>query len=305
MPAYDATEPSAAPAFSPEEAPTSILHPSVGAGGEGGAKGLLVSLLTLMDVNRNNVLTHGGEYASTAQPLGFDVSTEAWVELVDRFGDQNRDKSDWRRDPLLDSIDLSLLSGYMSTKIDPLIEELLRRLLRGVMNTFRYNQQLEKRLQVVEQHLDHFVLEAEREKQRKMNLPLHRWKHKWVAFAFDGWKVRRTRPARPARLARAVAYARRRRYRRYWASLLGVRRRPVGRLVLRARTQECAPALPRNALQPMVESGRRARDELLALDVVLGDEGETSQREIEARSAHEQLDAFASRFAELSASECL
>jgi hypothetical protein len=220
MPAYDATEPSAAPAFSPEEAPTSILHPSVGAGGEGGAKGLLVSLLTLMDVNRNNVLTHG-EYASTAQPLGFDVSTEAWVELVDRFGDQNRDKSDWRRDPLLDSIDLSLLSGYTSTKIDPLIEELLRRLLRGVMNTFRYNQQLEKRLQVVEQHLDHFVLGAEREKQRKVNLTLRRWKHKWVAFAFDGWKVRRTRPARPARPARAVACAHRRRYRRYCASLLG------------------------------------------------------------------------------------
>ncbi|KOO23069.1 hypothetical protein Ctob_010466 [Chrysochromulina tobinii] len=141
-----------------------------------------------MDVNRNNVLTHG-EYASTAQPLGFDVSTEAWVELVDRFGDQNRDKSDWRRDPLLDSIDLSLLSGYTSTKIDPLIEELLRRLLRGVMNTFRYNQQLEKRLQVVEQHLDHFVLGAEREKQRKVNLTLRRWKHKWVAFAFDGWKL--------------------------------------------------------------------------------------------------------------------
>jgi hypothetical protein len=74
---------------------------------------------------------------------------------------------------------------------------------------------------VVEQHLDHFVLGAEREKQRKVNLTLRRWKHKWVAFAFDGWKVRRTRPARSARPARAVACAHRRRYRRYWASLLG------------------------------------------------------------------------------------
>ena len=52
-----------------------------------GLRGLLISLLSLMDVDKTRPLTKH-EYVQAAGPLGFDVTDEAWSSLCARFGNE-------------------------------------------------------------------------------------------------------------------------------------------------------------------------------------------------------------------------
>ena len=151
------------PTASPPPTSSNILFAStngVAEGGEG-TRGLLVSLLTLFDINHSKNLSRH-EYAQAAGPLGFDTSVDAWLQLCGRFGDKSSKKQlekhqDGR--PVTGgevdtTLDLTLLGEYFSNKYDPLLEELLRRLLRGVINVSARSAMLERRLRVVEDHLE-------------------------------------------------------------------------------------------------------------------------------------------------------
>jgi hypothetical protein len=123
-----------------------------------GLKGLLVSLLSLFDTDNTRQLTQD-EYVAAAAPLGFDVSPEAWAKLCARFGDQQSKKpratGDDAAAPAFDtSLDLTLLGAYFSNKYDHLLEEVVRRLLKGIVSTNSRAAALEKRLGAVEGLLD-------------------------------------------------------------------------------------------------------------------------------------------------------
>ena len=167
-----------------DDPPASILEVDQTAGEGGGIRGLLVSLLTIMDVNHNGVLSRE-EFTLAAEPLGFDVSDGAWADLRQRFGDQQQDKPASEQ---ADVVDLSLVGALFSNKYDPLLEELLRRLLKGVMVTHRYARQMEGRLRVVEEHLEQTSMRELRERKQRIEKTLRRWRNKTAVIAFDGWK---------------------------------------------------------------------------------------------------------------------
>ena len=118
-------------AASPSKAPPgadgapSILD--AGVKGEG-LRGLLISLLTIFDVNKTGFLSKH-EYEQAAGPLGFDTSDDAWTALCQKFGDKTSRQRPVTAEGITDTqLDMQLIGAYFSNKYDPLLEEILRRL---------------------------------------------------------------------------------------------------------------------------------------------------------------------------------
>ena len=132
-----------------EERKTSILDVGADESGGDGYKGLLISLLTIMDVDHEQTLSQA-EYEQAAKPLGFDASDDAWAALCARFGDKSSKERPKTADGKVDvkdtALDLSLLGAYFQNRYDSLLEELLRRLLKGIVYTNKLSERLDKRL---------------------------------------------------------------------------------------------------------------------------------------------------------------
>ena len=161
---------------------------SAGEGPQGASlKGLLISLLTLFDVNRSGSLTQE-EFSQAAAPVGFKVSDEAWAALCARFGNELTSEVAAAAGES-DAIDLSLFGTYFSNRYDALLEELLRRLMCGVVNCHAKNVQLERRLRSVEDHLAATSIRVEQERRHKIQRTLRRWRHQYTSLAFDGWRA--------------------------------------------------------------------------------------------------------------------
>ena len=121
---------------------------------EGGLSGLLISFLTLFDVNSTRRLTHDA-FAQAATPLGFDTSPEAWAALCDRFGDATSKQGKRRPKSEGDeTLDLSLLSAHFQNRYDALLEDVIRRLLKGIIHVNAKAIGLEQRLLLVEEELE-------------------------------------------------------------------------------------------------------------------------------------------------------
>lgn len=162
--------------------PISIVEgESLNAGEGSSLRGLLISLLTIFDINHNKTLTQE-EFTQAATPLGFDTGPGAWEQVCNRFGDLSSKKRSTADTAEEDeggrSIDLTLVGSYFANRYDPVLEELLRRLLTGIMNASARNLQLERRLRVVEEHLEQTSMREQRERQHKINQTLRRWKHR-------------------------------------------------------------------------------------------------------------------------------
>lgn len=141
-----------------------------------GVRGLIVSLLTIFDVDNNRRLTKQ-EYAQAAGPLGFDVNEEAWASLCQRFGDKTSKAKKQVSDNTEEDLDLSLLGAFFANKYDSLLEEIVRRLLRGIISTNSRAQALEKRMHDVERLLDSTLRREIREREHRVNKTLRRWRH--------------------------------------------------------------------------------------------------------------------------------
>ena len=154
-----------------------------------GMRGLLISLLTIFDVNKTGTLSHE-EYSDAAGPLGFDTSDEAWHALVLKFGEKNANERPSTADGIDESqvLDMQLIGAYFSNKYDPLLEEILRRLIRGIISTNKRSAQLEHRLKVVEDHLEVTSMREMREREMKIKKTLRFWTNRITAPVFDGWK---------------------------------------------------------------------------------------------------------------------
>jgi hypothetical protein len=91
-----------------------------------GLKGLLISLLTIFDVDGTRNLTKD-EYVQAAGPLGIDVSDSAWAALCVRFGNESTKKRPTTapedQESVDTSLDLTLLGAYFSNKYDSVLEE--------------------------------------------------------------------------------------------------------------------------------------------------------------------------------------
>ena len=175
------------PAAAPTAAPPSILDVGADQPGEG-LRGLLVSLLTIFDRDHSRTLTKE-QFSQAAEPLGFDTSDEAWLALCGRFGDKTSKQRPTTAEGIIDTaLDLSLLGEYFSNKYDPLLEDILRRVVRGVATTWTHACNVDRRLRVVEEHLENTSMRDVRERELKINRTLRRWKHKYTAPVFDGWK---------------------------------------------------------------------------------------------------------------------
>ena len=148
---------------------------------EHGIKGLLVSLLTLFDTNRTNSLSKE-EYLQAAAPLGFDISDAAWMALCARFGDKTSKEMKAVHDGRED-LDLNLLGSYFANKYDKLLEEVLRRLLKGIINTNARETALEKRVKKMEEHLETALTQQERERQHKIAKTLRQWRNTCASAA--------------------------------------------------------------------------------------------------------------------------
>lgn len=155
-----------------------------------GLRGLLISLLTIFDVKKTGTLTQD-EYKAAAGPLGFDTSEEAWHALVLKYGEKNaNNRPSTAEGAPTDAqvLDMQLIGAYFSNKYDPLLEEILRRLIRGIISTNARSESLEKRLKVVEDHLEATSMRAMRERDMKIKKTLRFWSNRTTAPVFDGWK---------------------------------------------------------------------------------------------------------------------
>ena len=135
-------------------------------------KGLLISMLTIFDLDRSRTLSKD-EYVRAAAPLGFDVSDSAWIKLRRRFGDVKEGQEDG-------GIDLDLIGGFFANKYDTVLQEMLRHLLIGVVNTNSRNAQLEKRLRAAEEHLEATSMREMREKENRIAQTIRRWRHRYA-----------------------------------------------------------------------------------------------------------------------------
>ena len=99
-------------------------------GGSSGVamRGLLVSLLTIFDTNGSKHLSKD-EFVDAAGPLGYDATDKAWAALRARFGDRIVREDDPEGEH--SQLDLDLVGEHFKHKYDSVLEELLRRLLKG------------------------------------------------------------------------------------------------------------------------------------------------------------------------------
>ena len=165
---------------------TSILEIGADEAGGEGYRGLLVSLLTIMDIDHEQTLSQA-EYVQAAKPLGFDATDDAWAGLCARFGDKTSKERPKTAEEVKDTaLDLKLLGAYFQNRYDSLLEELLRRLLKGIVYTSKRSEELDRRLQIVEDTLDTTVLKEKREREAKVQKTLRRWKHQYTSVAFEG-----------------------------------------------------------------------------------------------------------------------
>lgn len=145
-----------------------------------GVRGVLISLLTLFDTNGNRTLTKE-EYKNAAGSLGFDTGDAAWEALCRRFGDKNNQQSSTTEEMVEHAfLDLNLLGSYFANKYDRLLEEILRRVVGGIINSNTRSATLEARMEKMEAHLEMTSMREERERTARVNQTLRRWKHKYV-----------------------------------------------------------------------------------------------------------------------------
>ena len=88
-----------------------------------------------MDIDHEQTLSQA-EYVQAAKPLGFDATDDAWAGLCARFGDKTSKERPKTAEEVKDTaLDLKLLGAYFQNRYDSLLEELLRRLLKGIVYT--------------------------------------------------------------------------------------------------------------------------------------------------------------------------
>ena len=98
---------------------------------EGGPRGLLVTLLNLFDTDADASLTRK-EFEAGVKALGYEFSESTWAQMFGRFGQTLGNRIG---DPMKsDELDLSLLGDFFRNKYDPLLEDTLRQLMRGVVS---------------------------------------------------------------------------------------------------------------------------------------------------------------------------
>ena len=148
--------------------------------GPGHVTGLLVSLLSIFDYNGNGLLTKE-EFVNAAGPMGFDVSDASWDELYRRYGDKNN-KQATEEEMATVFLDLNLLGHYFANRYDTLLEGIMRRLVNGIISATDRGNALEKRLRVVEEHLEATSYREKRDREARVNQTLRRWKHKYAAL---------------------------------------------------------------------------------------------------------------------------
>ena len=102
-----------------------------------------------------------------AGALGFDVTDEAWSSLCARFGNETTRTNGQENDDDT-HLDLNMIGAYFVNKYDPLLEEIIRRLLIGIVNNSVRSTRLEARLRTVEEHLESTSMREIRERGRPL-----------------------------------------------------------------------------------------------------------------------------------------
>ena len=209
-----------------------------------GLRGLLISLLSLMDVDKTRTLTKH-EYVQAAGPLGFDVTDEAWSSLCARFGNETTRTNGQENDDDT-HLDLNMIGAYFVNKYDPLLEEIIRRLLIGIVNNSVRSTRLEARLRTVEEHLESTSMREIREREMRINKTLRRWRQQSISVAFDSWKetVAKSREVRERAIRHMMNQALSSTWRRWkeMVSEVQEQRAAVGRAVARIRNRAAALA---------------------------------------------------------------
>lgn len=166
---------------------------------EDGARGLLVTLVSLFNLDGGDSLSHE-HFCLGAEALGYDSSEIAWKQVCSRLGVVNvpsptreppREVSPTRggsspktkaSPPTMHAeLDLALTGEYFGNKYDHLLQGVLQQQLRGMMS-------LAARVSTLEETVDGLTGRAGRERERKLQGMMMRWKHGLLVIALDSWK---------------------------------------------------------------------------------------------------------------------
>ena len=173
------------------------------------------------------------------------MTDEAWSSLCARFGNETTRTNGQENDDDT-HLDLNMIGAYFVNKYDPLLEEIIRRLLIGIVNNSVRSTRLEARLRTVEEHLESTSMREIREREMRINKTLRRWRQQSISVAFDSWKetVAKSREVRERAIRHMMNQALSSTWRRWkeMVSEVQEQRAAVGRAVARIRNRAAALA---------------------------------------------------------------
>lgn len=146
-------------------------------GSKAPVRGLLVTLVNLFDTDNTRTLDIKS-FEAGAAALGYSCSESSWSALCKRLGASSTVSSEGN--PCLD---IGLLADHFSNRYDAVLEEVLKRLLSGMIA-------LASRASSLEAAVDGLVNRDERERERKLKMVILRWKHGLLLCAFQAWATR-------------------------------------------------------------------------------------------------------------------
>ena len=210
---------------------------------EGGARGLLVTLLNLFNTDGEAKFLAYSEFASSAAALGYDTSENAWAQLCTRFNNRNAAPPSPGKDgPAAgteEQLDLRLMGEHFRNRYDNLLEDLLRQQMRGLMH-------LAARVTGLEEAMYEVQNKGTKERELKLQRVVRYWRNGTIVPIFDAWKrvakEQRETKLRTARLWRNQTMA------AMWRSWVGMveevkhNRQVVAQVLGRIRNREIATA---------------------------------------------------------------